>query len=93
MPCKVGVDEQVESDILDCDEKVCDQIGAFLEELQEDPLPGTRQTTKSGFFYQRLECGYFVSWEVLGDWMILMATGDCRGVLVRILGVGREAPA
>ena len=92
VPCEIDVDEAVQNDILDCEKDACDQIGADLEALQNDPLPADRQKTKTGFFYHQLECGFFVSWEIRGDLMKLVETGDCKGTVVKILGVGRVAP-
>jgi hypothetical protein len=90
--CQLDVDFDVQDDILACGDEACDAIGAFLEELQEDPLPEERQKTKSGFFYSKLPCGYYVAWEVLGDVFRLETTGSLEGIVVRILGVGRKVP-
>jgi hypothetical protein len=91
-PCEIDVAEQIQQDIMDCDDEACNEIGADLEALQNDPLPADRQKTKTGFFYHQLACGYFVAWEIRGDLMKLVETGDCTGTLVKILGVGRAAP-
>ena len=91
-PCEIDVAEEIQQGILDCDDKACDDIGAYLDKLQYDPLPEDRQETKTGFFYTLLPCGYFVSWEVRGDLIKLVSTGDCRGIELKILGVGRETP-
>jgi hypothetical protein len=91
-PCEIDVAEQIQQDILDCGEEACDEIGSYLEALQEDPFPKERRYSKSGFFYCQLTCGYFVAWEIRGDLMKLVETGDCTGTLVKILGVGRDTP-
>jgi len=92
MSCKVDVDTAVKTDILDCGPVARRQIGKFLLELQDNPLPKNRREMDRSAFYYRLRCGYYVVWEVLGDLMKLALTGDTKQIAVRILGVGREPP-
>lgn len=89
MPCKVDVDTAVKADILDCGAGARRQIGEFLLQLQYDPLPENRGEM-DGAFYFLLPCGFYVSWEVLGDVMKFAFSGDRSGISVRILGVGRQ---
>jgi hypothetical protein len=91
MSCKVDVDTAVKADILDCGRGVRRQIGEFLLQLQDDPLPEGRVNMDGAFFYL-LPCGFFVSWEVLGDVMKFALSGDRNRISDRILGVGRESP-
>jgi hypothetical protein len=92
MSCKLHVADAVKQDILDCDPEAIQQIGGFLLALQENPLPKNRSEMDRGAFYCRLRCGYYVAWEVSGDLMRLVSTGDTRGISIRILGVGRGLP-
>jgi len=92
MPCQVDVDTAVKSDILDCDAEARRQIGDFLLLLQKNPLPEKRHPMSGASFYAPLPCGYFVSWEILGDVLAFALTGSTKGCMVRILGVGRKTP-
>lgn len=87
MPCKLDVDPQVEQDILDCDRKARLEIGDFLLALQDNPLPDTRHSMGGPVFYAQLPCGFYVSWEIIGDVLHYALTGDLRGLLIRVLGV------
>jgi hypothetical protein len=94
MPCDVLVADELQQDIMDCSEEACNQFAAFTRALQQNPLPLTRQrlTRKRGTenrFYVQLPCGYFLSWEVLGDILRFTTTGNTRGIVVRILGFSR----
>jgi hypothetical protein len=95
MPCRVQVDHELQEGILDLDATARRQIGEFLLALQEDPLPEERQAlvriTPIAYFVQ-LPCGFYVSWEIVGDMLSLALTGKTDGVLVRILGVARDRP-
>ena len=96
MPCRVEVDHELKEAILDLDATARRQIGDFLVALQEDPLPGkrqslTRKTSVPAFFVQ-LPCGFYVSWEIVGNMLRLALTGKAEGLLVRVLGVNRVSP-
>ena len=93
MPCKVKVDIQVQSDFLDCTSEARRQISAFLLELQDDPLPAKRQPMGDGAFFAQLPCGYFVSWEILGNFLTMAFTRSTKTCLLRILGIGIKAPS
>lgn len=96
MPCKVQVDREQQEVILDLDETSRRQIGDFLLELQEDPLPKERQNlarkTNVPAFFVQLPCGFHVTWQIVGDMLSLALTGKTDGLLVRILGVDRDRP-
>lgn len=92
MPCKVAIDQAIQSDILDCAPADRIQIGRFLLALQEDPLPSIRKDLAIKAFYAVLPCGYTVAWEVSGDHLKFAATRGTEGILVRILGISRKAP-
>jgi hypothetical protein len=97
MPCRVQVDRELQEGILDLDGVARRQIGTFLLALQEDPLPEERQDlARKGnipAYFVQLECGFHVTWEVVGDMLPLALTGKVRGLLVRILGVDRDRPS
>lgn len=96
MACMLDVDIGLKQDILDCNAEVRRQLGDFLLALQQNPLPGNRcplgSATQDSAFYVPLPCGFFVSWEIIGNLMHLALTGETDGLLVRILGVGRAHP-
>ncbi|HWE86654.1 MAG TPA: hypothetical protein VG267_17050 [Terracidiphilus sp.] len=89
MPCKIDVDTAVKRDILDCDPAARVEIGDFLLALQENPLPRERQPLGENAYYVLLSRGFYVSWEVIGDVLHFVLTGDSGGLIVRILGVAR----
>jgi hypothetical protein len=96
MPCKVQVDHELEEEILDLDGYTRQQIGDFLVALQNDPLLQERhaladQLDPPAYFVQ-LQCGFYVSWEIIGDLLSMALTGKTKAVLVRILGVNRQRP-
>jgi hypothetical protein len=91
MSCKVDVDTAVKTDILDCNAAVRRQIGNFLIDLQDNPLP-TNRMEMDGAFYCLLPYGYYVSWEVFGDVMKFALGGETKGISIRILGIGCELP-
>ncbi len=90
VPCKLEIASEVQQDILDCDAAAHRQIGDFLLELQDNPLPQARLT--DGSFYIQLPCGFYLSWEIIGDLMRFALSGKTKGLLVRILGVARVPP-
>lgn len=96
MPCRVQVDHELEEEILDLDPHARRQIGDFLVALQNDPLPQERQTLARKIslpaYFIQLPCGFYVSWEIVGDVLSLALTGKSKAVLVRILGVDRVRP-
>jgi len=92
MSCKLDVATELKQDILACDKVARQQIGDFLLALQDNPLPKNRRRQEDGSFYVQLPCGFFVSWEIIGDLMQFVLTGDCEGILVRFLGVARVPP-
>ena len=96
MPCKLEVAIEVRQDILDCEAAGRRGIGEFLIALQEDPLPEVRNQlgyAKYGSaFYAQLPCGFYVSWEIIGDLLHMATTGQTKEILVRILGVARVPP-
>jgi len=92
MSCRLEVDTALKQDILDCNPAARRQIGEFLLALQENPLPKDRQLMGDSAFYVQLPCGFYVSWEMIGNQMHLALTGETKGLLVRILGVGRVPP-
>src|SRR5271166_5858700 len=89
MPCTLDVDTEVKKDILDCDADVRREIGDFLLELEQSPLPRGRhklERAKSDTtFYIQLPCGFYISWEIIGNQMHLALTGKTDGLRVRIL--------
>ncbi|HSY37559.1 MAG TPA: hypothetical protein VK814_17530 [Acidobacteriaceae bacterium] len=97
MSCVVDVARPLKAEILHYSPKVRNEIGSDLLALQEDPLPADRAdlTRPYGYFHQ-LPCGYYVSWELIGDQqdlLLLILTGTCRNITVRILGAGEDPPA
>jgi hypothetical protein len=93
MSCRVDVDTAVKFDILGCSADARRQIGSFLQGLQENPLPAGRREMRAAAFYAQLPCGYYVSWEIIGNLMHHVSTGETGGLLIRILGVARMPPA
>ena len=96
MPCIWEVDRRLKADILSFPGAVRDEIGADLLALQDYPLPADRQDLDhpNGYYHQ-LPCGYFVSWELIGeteDILHLITFGACRNLKIRILGAGASAP-
>lgn len=96
MSCRVQVDHELQEEILDLDANARREIGDFLLGLQDDPLPRgrralTRKTSAPAYFVQ-LQCGFYVSWEIVGNVLPLALTGKAKGIVVRILGVDRERP-
>jgi hypothetical protein len=93
MSCQLDVATEVKQDILDCNAGARRQIGDFLLGLQENPLPKNRRhlgrAKNDSAFYVQLPCGFYVSWEIIGNMMHLALTGETEGILVRILGVAR----
>ena len=96
MSCKLDVDTEVKQDILDCDDEARRQIGEFLFALERNPLPSDRhklgRAKGDATFYIQLACGFYVSWEIIGNQMHLALTGRADGLVVRILGVARARP-
>jgi hypothetical protein len=92
MSCLLSIATEVKEDILDCDEHVRREIGDFLLTLQANPLPQVRQEMLKNAFFVQLPCGFYVSWEIIGDPLHLVLTGDKKGITVRILGVSRVPP-
>jgi len=96
MSCTLDVDRSLKADILSCSPEVRNQIGADLLALQDDPLPPDRADLDGpNAYYHRLPCGYYVSWELIGetaDIGHLIGTGTCRNLTIRILGAGPDAP-
>ncbi len=96
MSSRVQVDHELQEEILDLDASARREIGDFLVGLQEDPLPRERQRlarkTSTPAFFVRLPCGFYVSWEIVGNLLSLALTGKPKGLLVRILGVDRDPP-
>jgi hypothetical protein len=96
MPLRVQVDNQLQEEILDLDANARRQIGDFLLALQEDPLPSERQALarkiSAQAYFVQLPCGFYVSWEIVGNLLHLALTGNAKGLLVRILGVDRDPP-
>lgn len=93
MSCQVDVDTAVKLDILGCSADARRQIGNFLAGLQENPLPAGRQEMQAAAFYVQLPGGYYVSWEIVGNLMHCVLTGETEGLLIRILGVAQVLPA
>jgi hypothetical protein len=96
MPCTLDVDRRLKADILRCTSAVRNQIGADLLALQDNPLPPDRHDLdRPNGYYHQLPCGYFVSWELVGDTediLHLIASGACRNLTIRILGAGADSP-
>lgn len=91
--CKIDAATEVKKEILECSAAVRQEIGDFLESLQEDPLPAGRGRKPDGTFYLQLPCGVFVGWEIAGDFLHLVLHGPDESILVRILGIGWESEA
>jgi hypothetical protein len=89
-PCRIDADAAVKQEILSCRKEVRQEIGAFLEKLQWDPLPAGRSAKGANSFYMQLPCGIFVVWEVIGNLLHIALHGSSDATLVRILGVGWE---
>lgn len=92
MPCRLDVATEVKEDILDCSRKVRLEIGDFLLALEENPLPEGRRSVGGPVFYVQLACGFYVSWEIIGDVLHYALTGDASDLVVRVLGVERVPP-
>ena len=96
MSCKLDLDTDLKQDILDCNADERRQIGDFLLALQENPLPMDRRKLRrakdDSAFYVQLPCGFYVSWEIIGNIFYFGAAGQTKGLLVRILGVARVPP-
>ncbi|HUD53940.1 MAG TPA: hypothetical protein VMR02_01845 [Terracidiphilus sp.] len=92
MPCKLDIATEVKQDILDCDAAARRQIGDFLLQLQNNPLPENRQPISGSSFYVQLPCGFYLSWEIIGDLIHFALTGKSKELLVRVLGVARVPP-
>ena len=96
MSCRVQVDRELQEEILDFDESARRQVGDFLLALQNDPLPKERQALARGIdasvYFVQLPCGFYVSWEIVGNLLRLALTGKAEELLVRILGVNRVSP-
>jgi hypothetical protein len=96
MSSRVQVDHGLQEEILDLDANARREIGDFLLSLQKDPLPRERQALSrkigTAVYYVQLPCGFYVSWEVVGNMLPLALTGKVEGLLVRILGVDRDRP-
>jgi hypothetical protein len=87
MSCQIQIDSGVQRDILDLRPDARREVGEFLLRLQDDPLPAGHSEMSAGAFYQKLPCGYWISWEVLGDLMGLALKGATQGLTVRVLGI------
>jgi hypothetical protein len=96
MSCVLDVDRRLKADILHCASEVRNQIGADLLALQDNPLPPDRaDLDRLNGYYHRLPCGYYVSWELIGetiDIVHLIIAGVCRNLTIRILGAGEDSP-
>jgi hypothetical protein len=92
MSCKLKVATELKQDILECNAGARRRIGDFLLALQKNPLPKNRQEMGDGAFYVQLPCGFYVSWEIIGNMLQLALTGEAKGLVVRILGVARSQP-
>lgn len=96
MPCKLEVDAALKQDILDCDDRARREIGEFLLALQENPLPADRLllggAPDESAFYVELPCGFYISWEIIGNLLHLALRGETDGLVVRILGVALVPP-
>jgi hypothetical protein len=96
IPSRVQVDHELQEEILDLDAYARRQIGDFLLALQDDPLPQDRQALARKIsipaYFVQLPCGFYVSWEIVGDLLPLALTGKTKALLVRILGVNRDRP-
>jgi len=96
MPCQIQVDVEVQADILGLSAEARRKIGEFLLQLQDDPLPAERielAPKSPGAFFQALSCGYWISWEILGDPIKFALKGKTEGLIVRVLGVAAVRPA
>ena len=97
MPCRVQVDHELQEEILDLEPDARREIGDFLLVLQQDPLPEEREAlvrkSRIPAYFVALPCGFYVTWEIIGDQMELTLTGKTSGLLVRILGVDRVRPS
>jgi hypothetical protein len=95
MPCPLDVDRGLKRDILDLPHGIRQEIGNDLVALQTDPLPADRQDLTPGAYFHQLPCGYFVSWELIGeqeDILNLFSGELCHNLTIRILGVGADSP-
>jgi NADPH-dependent ferric siderophore reductase len=92
MPCHLRIDEQVQDDILACDEDAARAIGNLLERLQKNPFPRRRIEFAPNAYYIRLDCGFFVSWEIIAPRSTPISLKNLDGLVVRILGIARASP-
>jgi hypothetical protein len=92
MPLKLSIATEVKEDILDCNENALREIGEFLLELQPNPFPQLRLEMGKYAFFAQLPCGFYVSWEILGDPLHFVLSGNQKEITVRILGVSRVSP-
>jgi hypothetical protein len=96
MSCLLDVNRRLKADIVHCTSEVRLQIGADLLALQNNPLPPDREDLdRPNGYYHRLPCGYYVSWELIGetgDIVHLITTGGCRNLTIRVLGAGADSP-
>jgi hypothetical protein len=92
MSCKLHIATEVKQDMLACNDTARRQIRAFLLALQENPLPEGRRAMGEAAFYVQLPSGFYLSWEIIGNVLRLVLTGNCEGILVRVLGVSRVLP-
>ena len=95
MLCALDVDLHLERDILGLPHDELYEIGGDLLALQENPLPADREDLAPGAYFHQLPCGYFVSWELIGeqeDILDLLGGDPCRNLIIRILGVGTDSP-
>lgn len=102
MSCTVDVPIEVQREALAIvrgDRQATIEVGGFLQALQDNPLPNGRQMLTPGdptAFYKKLECGVYVSWEIVASptEMIRLFNGRVSpSVLVRVLGFGRDDPS
>lgn len=92
MPCKLQIAKEVKEDILECDDDVCNEIDLFLQSLQNNCLPDSRTELEPGAYFVKLPSGVFISWEVLTPSSKPISPIKLDKLVVRILGVAREAP-
>jgi hypothetical protein len=90
--------QQQAVDIVRGDPQATAELGAFLEALQDNPLPAARQWLSphdATSFWCRLNCGIYVSWKIEAspEDMIKLWTGHVSpAIVIKVLGIERGAP-
>ena len=88
MSCILKVDRRLKADILHFPSACANRLAPTSSRFRTIPC-------RPNGYYHQLPCGYFVSWELIGeteDILHLIASGACRNLKIRILGAGASSP-